>query len=144
MTPGEATRLGIRPPRAPGLLAELGEQFVDLQGIWANVNLMRYEGGLEQIFPLPFRGNSGERTYEATIQEQQQREETVPEEPEEPSPSIEDTLMQPGTGTRFDVFTQTGQSHGEEHGDTEEGDGGPRRRVHHEASHGAANPDEGE
>ena len=134
MTPGEATRLGIRPPRAPGLLAELGEQFVDLQGIWANVNPMRYEGGLAQIFPLPFRG-----TYEATIQEQQQREEAVPEEPEEPSP--EDTLMQPGTGTRFDVFTQTGQSQGEGHGDTEEGDGGPRRRVHHEASHGAANPD---
>ena len=52
MTPGEATRLGIRPPRAPGLLAELGEQFVDLQGIWANVNSMRYEGGLAQIFPL--------------------------------------------------------------------------------------------
>ena len=139
MTPGEATRPGIRPPRAPGLLAELGEQFVDLQGIWANVNPMRYEGGLAQIFPLPFRGNSGERTYEATIQEQQQREEAVPEEPEEPSP--EDTLMQPGTGTRFDVFTQTGQSQGEGHGDTEEGDEGPRRRVHHEASHGAANPD---
>ena len=38
MTPGEATRLGIRPPKAPGLLAELGEQFVDLQGIRANVN----------------------------------------------------------------------------------------------------------
>ena len=50
--------------------------------------------------------------------------------------------MQPGTGSRFDVFTQTGQSQEEEPGDTEEGDGGPRRRVHHEATHGAANPDE--
>ena len=50
--------------------------------------------------------------------------------------------MQPGTGSRFDVFTQTGQSQEEEPGDTEEGDGGPRRRVHHEATHGTANPDE--
>ena len=59
MTPGEAIRFGIRPPGAPRLLAELGKQFVDLQGIWANVNLMRYKGGLAQIFPLPFRGNNG-------------------------------------------------------------------------------------
>ena len=146
VTPGDATRLGLRPPRAPGLLAELGEQFVDLQGIWANVNPIRYEGGLAQIFPLslslPFRGRNGERTYEATIQEQQQREEAVPEEPEEPSP--EETLSQPGTGPRFDVFTQAGQSQEDGPGDTEEGDEGPRRRVHQEASHGAANPDEGE
>ena len=83
--------------------AEPGEQFVD-QGIWANVSPMRFEGGLAQIFPLPFGGRSGERTCETTIQEQQQREETVPEEPEEPSPK--DTLMQPGTGSRFDVLTQ--------------------------------------
>ena len=89
---------------------------------------MRCEGGLAQIFPLPLRGNNGERTYEATIQEQQQREDAVPEEPEEPS--AEETLSQPGTGPRFDVFTQSGESEEDGPGDAAEGDGGPRRRVH--------------
>ena len=50
--------------------------------------------------------------------------------------------MQPGTGSRLDMFTQIGQNQGEEYSDTEEGDGGPRRRVHHEATHGTTNPDE--
>ena len=144
MTPGDAMRLGRRPPlHTVGALAELGEEYVALQGVWQDIDPSRFQRGLMNIFPLPFRraGSSGRNHNNEASGEHDQdlpdQHEQVPEE-EEPlgeEPSPEQTLSQPGQ-ERFDVFTQAGQS-----GDQEEAAHGPRRRLQQEASHGAMRPD---
>ena len=145
MTPGDAMRLGWRPPIHIGALAELGEEYVALQGVWQDIDPSRFQRGSMNIFPLPFRraGSSGRNhnNDEASGEHDQDlpdQHEQVPEEDEplgeEPSP--EQTLSQPGQ-ERFDVFTQAGQS-----GDQEEAAHGPQRRLQQEASHGAMRPND--
>ena len=86
MTPGDAMRLGWRPPLHIGALAELGEEYVALQGVWQDIDPSRFQRGLMNAFPVPFRraGSSGRNRYDEAQEEHDQdlpdQHEQVPEE----------------------------------------------------------------
>ena len=94
-------RLGWRPPLHIGALAELGEEHVALQGVWQDIDPSRFQRGLMNIFPFPFRqaGSSGRDHNDEAPGEHDQ---DLPEQHEQ---SPDQTLSQPGQ-ERFDVFTK--------------------------------------
>ena len=111
MTTGDAMRLGWRPPLHAGALAELGEEYVALQGVWQDIDPSRLQRGLMNIFPLPFR-RTGRSTRNHDDGEQEQHDQDLQDQYEQVSRR---RTSWGGTKSRadferLDVFTQAGQS----------------------------------